>query len=884
MLCVRERTRYLRPLLALLACVLLPVTVAAQDARTSRVVVTVTDPSGGVLPGATVTLTGIEPATREATTVADPAGPAGPAGIEARTDDKGLAIFERAVPGRYSIAATFPGFDPGVLRDVRTRPGAESKVSIVLALSRLEDSVVVGNDTQEAAADRRTSEFGLKLSNDQIDALSDDPEMLQRQLAELAGPDAVIRVDSFEGQQLPPKAQIKSIHVTRDQFAAEAENPGNTFVDIITQPGIGPLRGGANMSFRDGSMTGKSQFTDVRGPEQTRNFGANIGGTIIAGKTSFNASINGQSDYATPILNVSLPSGFRAETLKIRQPSSYVNFNTVVDHALTRDQTLRFGMSVNKNTRENMGIGGYNLPERGYSRDQTNYSFRVQEAGPIGRRTFLNTRLAWSTFNSAMTSATNAPTIVVQGAFTSGGAQQEQFIDATQTTFASDLDYVSGIHSWRTGVQVDGVWFQTTSRFNYLGTYTFADNDAYVAGRPELYTRSLGNPVNTYNNLQGAAYLQDDIRVRKGLTISPGVRYTLQRHVDDRSGVAPRFGLTWSPRANGATTFRGSAGLFYGFLPLEMIEQTLRLNGELQREIYISNPAYPDPGPVDPAKNPTNKYVIGDFNLQRNLRYSAGVDQVLSKRMRVNVLYNYVHLQQQPRGRNINPLVNGQRADPNFANVIEAVTDTEIRRHELYVNAIVNLAPTPATPRPFDWRRLNLNVGYSIIHARNNSDGSWAVPPTGNIADDWGPGPADQPYRVQILLTSNQIRNVTANLTYTANAGQVYTQTTGFDDNGDGFLTDRPAGVGLRSLRGAAQATLSARVQYAFQLRSAARSTSTQPQAQARYRMNAFVNLQNLTNHQNLGGYSGVMTSPFFMKPTFAVNPRRVDLGMSLNF
>ena len=73
---------------------------------------------------------------------------------------------------------------------------------------------------------------------------------LARQLAELAGPDAIIRVDSFEGQQLPPKAQIKSIHVTRDQFAAEAAQPGSTFVDVVTQPGVGPIRGTTNFSLR----------------------------------------------------------------------------------------------------------------------------------------------------------------------------------------------------------------------------------------------------------------------------------------------------------------------------------------------------------------------------------------------------------------------------------------------------------------------------------------------------------------------------------------------------------------------------------------------------------------------------------------------------------
>jgi len=114
--------------------------------------------------------------------------------------------------------------------------------------------VTVGRNIAEVAADRRSSEFGNTVAQAQIDALSDDPTELQRQLQELAGPDAVIRVDTFEGQMLPPKAQIKSVHVVRDQFAAESANPGTTFVDVITQPGIGPIRGGLNFTFRDDVM------------------------------------------------------------------------------------------------------------------------------------------------------------------------------------------------------------------------------------------------------------------------------------------------------------------------------------------------------------------------------------------------------------------------------------------------------------------------------------------------------------------------------------------------------------------------------------------------------------------------------------------------------
>src|SRR5688500_11302565 len=358
-------------------------TVAAQSARDALVQVTVVDPSTNVVPASTVRLLPLAPG----------AAPLDPA----LTNSAGVATFERVPPGEYIIRAEFTGFDVGTLRDVRVRSGTNRHV-IMLPLARVEDAVTVGRDAREAAADRRATTFGLTLTPEQIEALSDDPTELQRQILELAGSDAVIRVDSFEGQQLPPKAQIKSIRVTRDQFAAEAAQPGSTFVDVVTQPGVGPVRGSANFTIRDGSMTGRSRFTDVQGPEQFREFGGTLGGTMIAGKTSFSVSINGQHNYQSPILNAALPDRTRAETLRIRQPNRNVSTNVLVDHAVTRDQTLRVGVTSGQQRRENVGVGAYNLPERGFWQQRDDFQIRLQEAGPLGRRSFLNTRLAYQGF------------------------------------------------------------------------------------------------------------------------------------------------------------------------------------------------------------------------------------------------------------------------------------------------------------------------------------------------------------------------------------------------------------------------------------------------------------------------------------------------------
>ncbi len=87
----------------------------------------------------------------------------------------------------------------------------------------------------------------------------------------MAGPDAVHHASTASrAAQLPPKAQIKSIHITRDQFAAENHYAGGIFIDIITQPGIGPLRGSTNFGFRDGSLNARNPFTPSKGPGADR--------------------------------------------------------------------------------------------------------------------------------------------------------------------------------------------------------------------------------------------------------------------------------------------------------------------------------------------------------------------------------------------------------------------------------------------------------------------------------------------------------------------------------------------------------------------------------------------------------------------------------------
>jgi hypothetical protein len=859
----------------------------AQTPRNGQLTLTVVDQTGGVLPGAIVTIAGMDSATKSAEIAPVVAG------------EQGIATFTDLRPGRYAVKAEFSGFDPKIDPDVRVRVG-DNKQTLTLSILKLADEITVGRDKQEAAADRQNT-FGSALTREQVDALSDDADVLRQQLNDLAGPGAVIRVDSFEGTPLPPKSQIKSIHVTRDGFAAENHNAGAFFIDIVTQPGIGPIRGQTFYHIRDGSMTGKSPFVSTKGPERLQEVGVNVGGTLAAQKASFSLRFGGTSWYETPNLNVALPGGTVSQPLSLRQPSSNKFVQALLDYAPTKDQTLRLTYTEQDNAGDNLGIGAYDLAERAYSNRIANRSFRVQEVGPIGRRLFLNSRFALNLTDLSQRSELEAATIRVNDAFTRGGAQTSGGRLSKFFDLQSDLDYVRGVHSVRVGINSQTQTVHADMNSNYLGTYTFDSLEAFQAGRPTSYSRRIGDPTIDTLNLMSAVYVQDDIRVRKNLTLSPGVRYEVQSHLHDYNNVGPRIGFTWAPFKSGRTTFRGSAGIFYDWMNQGTLEQVTRVDGLHQQQVNIFNPSFPDPGVIT-AVLPADRYLFDpSLTMPRNTRFSGGIDQQLLPRVRVNAIYQHWRTDEMWRGLNLNAPVGGLRPNPSVANIIDVMSDASFRAHQLTVGW--NFIPPPQQPfntqgTLWDWKRIGFGGSYTFTHARDNTDGDFSVPP-GGLANEWGRAGRDIPYRWNLNVNLLMLRNLQANLFWNLQAGNVYTIRTGLDDNGDLIFNDRPIGVERNTLRGAAQGGLNAQFAYSIPIRKRVGTLPPGIQVsnnggnitvsqfagdQARYRITLRLEAQNLTNHDNYTGYSGLLTSQFFGQPTAVNNPRRIDIGVMFNF
>jgi hypothetical protein len=777
---------------------------------------------------------------------------------------------------------------------------------VTLPIKRQEESVAVGRDPATNASDPNSGRFDTTLSKEQIAALPDDPDEMAKILEEIAGPGSVLRVDGFRGGRLPPKEQIRSIRINRDPFAAENHGAGMIHIDIVTQPGMGPMRGGMNFSFADDSLNARTASQPKKADLRTQSAGFNLSGTIVPGKTSFNVSFNGSSNYRGAEVFARTLDG--PVLFSLRQPNESFFFNGRLDHAISKSHTLRATLSAQQ-MESNGGVGGFSLREQGIETRMQDAILRLADNGPWGKKFFNDTRLQVRFNTSDSRAAFEGQTIRVLDAFTGGGAQTRGGQETMSLEFASNVDYTRGKHAFRAGTLVEGQFVTSDRSSNYLGTFTFASLEDYEAGRPLTFSIREGNPLVEYSQWQVGFFVQDDWRARSNLTISMGVRQEMQTNLDDKLNLNPRFGFTWSPFKSGKTTVRGSLGMFTDWLEANVYEQVLQVNGVQQTDTVIRNPGYPDPfagGILQQALPPSRYAFANELAMPWSVRSNIGVSQQLPiPNLGANVSYSFLRGYDRFRGVNINAPIDGVRPNPEFGNITQ-VESTGGQRQHLVHGGLNYTTPTGIgiIGRTF------LFVNYSLNLTENDATSPFSLPADNyNLDAEWGPVGSRHSVGGNINTTLFGRFNIGLNANW--RSGTPYNITTGRDDNGDTVTNDRPAGVGRNSARGDSVFTLGGNFSYS---RTFGRRTGEGgaggttvimrdgagaagggqvmvmpaggpvPSNSGRYNFNLFLNARNLLNTVNPQGYSGVMTSPLFGRPTGAAPARTVDIGVRFGF
>jgi hypothetical protein len=870
-------------MIGILVATVIAIGAAQAPAASGTLHVIVKDPSGAVIPNATVRLTGSD-------------GVARPVVV---SDGQGVATAVNLPAGRYTVAAEYPGFEPRTLADVRVKAG-DNRREITLPIEKVAQSVSVGRDPATAASDPRSDRFSNVLSRDQIEALPDDPDEMEQALKDMAGPGAVMRVDGFRGGKLPPKSQIRSIRFSTAMFAAENHSAGHTFVDISTQPGLGALKGGMDTTFRTDALNARNAFQPEKTPEQTQQYNVNLSGTLLKDRTSFSLAAGGASLYDSANIFAAVPRDVNGVPASVRRPADRANVDVRVDHALSKSHTLRGSFQRNTGTQDNLGVGGYDLPDRAYTKTGDDNIFRLSESGPLSKYWFAESRAQVRRASNAIVPSFQTPTIQVLDAFTAGGAQQDGGRRSTDVELSTDIDYARKGHAIRIGAVVDGGSYTSNSRANYIGTYTFSSLADYDAGQPATYTRRLGDPLVVYSMWQAGIYAQDDWRVRQNLTLSGGLREELQTHLDDHTNLAPRAGVTWSPFKNGKTSVRAGGGIFYDWLDADTYEQTLRVDGQHQQDLVILDPGFPDPfaGGASQQVLPSSRYQFApDLVMPQRTLGLVAVTEQLSPVFGVNASYSHSRGRDRFRGRNVNAPIDGVRPDPSLGTVTQV--ESTARSAGDTINAGLNWN-LPS-------RRLLLFANYTWSNQRNDADGPFSLPADSyNPGAEWGRASNVPRHIASAVLSTNLTKALRLGVSTTARSGLPYTITTGGDGNGDTVFNDRPAGVGRNTATTPGAWDVAARLTYGFGFGQ--RTTpagggqmimirgdgggagdllgglSGAGPSSKRVRFDFFVSAANLLNRVNLLRYSGVMTSPFFLQPTAAGPARKIDFGVRIGF
>ena len=845
--------------------------------------ITVLDPSGAAIPQAQVQIVTAPTGAKKGTQ---------------KTNARGELAFNQLIAGNYQLQVSAPGFTPRVINDVKLQVGS-NQLEVRLEIAEVQEVLNVEQDKREANTDARGSAFSTVLTEEQIAQLPDDPDEFEQAIRNMAGPGATFRVNGFRGGHLPPKSQIREIRFRMNPYAAENHDAAMIGVDIYTKPGLDSWHGSLNVGFRDESLNARNAFVPYRAAEQNRRFGFELGGPLWRKHTSAFLSADGVNAYDSVALLAALPESTLADA--VRRPLRTLNLAARVEHMLTKTHALRGEYQRNAKRQSNLGVGGFDLYERAYSSDSTEHILRLADSGTLGKKLFNEFRFQSRWQNVELDSLSNAPTIQVLNAFTRGGAQISSNRRVHDFDIADNVDFAFKKHSLRTGVEVETGNYRSDEARNLNGTFLFSSLAAFNAGKPTQYSQRSGAGQLDFKQHQLGWYVQDDWRVSKGFSLNFGARHEWQNTVTDSNNLAPRFGFAWSPFRNGKTTLRGGAGIFYDWFGADTFEQALRINGLQQRDLIVQQPCYPNPFACgQPVQLPPSRVQTeAGLQMPSSQVASFGIERELAPNMRLMTQYRYqrgVHLL---RGRNVNaPLPGVGRPDPTAGNITQIESSANSFNHALIVN--------------LNWMKMGkfmLSTSYVLSKSTNETDSPLSLPVNNfDLRAERGPAAMDMRHRLFVMSNYTLPRGVRLGTILQTNSATPYNVTTGFDNNGDSIINDRPLGYTRNSARGAGRLDLSTRLSWGFGFGKAREATGGHgPQvrivrgdadaggllgsmpglpgaAQKRYRTEFFIQATNVLNRANLMGFSGVQTSPFFGQATMAQPGRRFETGMRFSF
>jgi hypothetical protein len=631
---------------------------AAQDATMTGAV---TDQSGAVLPGATVTIT----------------ARANGRVFESVSNERGEYRLVGLPPGVYDAKVELAGFAGVVTNEIELLVGQNAHVPFTMKLATLDETITVTSESP--LVDLRTARVAGNIDRRQMEQLPISgrnwmqlsmmvPGITANTVTDTPGVSGLTNFQlNLDGQEITQhtsvtgfgqpgisREAISEYQVVTNMFDVTAGRSAGIQVQAITRAGTNQLAGSVYGYFRDDAFNAADAYLNRVLPYSNSQVGGTVGGPIVQSKMHYFGSYEREREPNTAVI---APAALAPQliTMPIEEKKDYYLGRFDAQFGAKDHVTVRG--NVYKRFLPNDGVT--NHPSRGTKKDITSYSATAIWSH-ITRSNLLHElrggiyKFYWT--YTGMDGLILTPEYQFPGLILGLNWNYPEFIRETRYPFRYDMTWNKGTHDLKIGGEWmyavdDGDW-PARERGQFFFSvlppdagrrfpldqdsthWDFTGLDPNVIRFDQTYAREW-----TYNvpRPRYAVWIGDTWTVNPKLTLNLGVRYDVapgdftapdvmetdviidngkyvtnagyRNNLRDYNNVAPRVGFAWNVTGSGNFVIRGGTGLFYGHIGGNPSWDQQLWNG--QRVIFNSYQNDRLPGFLnDPTRGVTEEQIL----------------------------------------------------------------------------------------------------------------------------------------------------------------------------------------------------------------------------------------------------------------------------------
>ncbi len=431
---------------------------------------------------------------------------------------------------------------------------------------------------------------------------------------------------------------IQEFQVATSNFLPEFGRSAGGGINAVVRSGGNQFHGDGFWYFRNQDFSARDPLATINPEERRDQFGGSFSGAIIKDKLFF------FSNYEQQIRNFPLVTEDLSGVLTTGLPTNASAADRTAFARGTADLASRFpggapGNPLPREFNQNLVLAKFDY----LLNDSNNFSLTYNYLnarningiqtplvlGNVGRNGSDDVRI--NTLNGRLTSVINPkavnefrfevkrdfeyefgnqpPPQVFVGGFSFGRAsflERPALPDERRYQIVDNVSYTFGNHSVKIGGDINYVRDKINNPSNFGGSYSYAN--ALTYGRDLIaldngvearnytrYTQSFGLPGLTFSTTDYSAFVQDQWRIRKNVTINYGLRYDLQRLPEPvapnpeipettvinqaNANLGPRIGAAWDIFGDQKNLIRGGYGIYYGRTPNGTIYNALTQTG-----------------------------------------------------------------------------------------------------------------------------------------------------------------------------------------------------------------------------------------------------------------------------------------------------------------